>query len=122
MNFSAYPPLPPPRTGPSYVGPIVAWSATGAFAIVWGAMGGLALSASSDLTSLKQKVTTTAALNAQGSKTKVFAGVSDGFMVGTIVGAGVATALTIVVATSSKSSARIGVSVSPASVTLDGAF
>ncbi len=124
-NPNPYPqPQPQPQPhGPSYVGPIVAWSVTGALAVVWGAMGGVALSASSDLNTLKQKVTTTGDLTTQANKTKLFAGLSDGFMAGTIVGAGVATALTIVVATSPRTQpAHIGLSLSPSFVGVNGSF
>ena len=84
-----------PASGPSMVLPIVAWSATGAFAVVWGVTGGLALGAASDLKKLKTTHTTAAALSSGASKAKTLGITSDVMMGFTIAGAGVSTVLTV---------------------------
>ena len=93
-------PPPPPEEQKSYVGPIVVWSVTGACAVVWGTLGGLALAADSDLETLKGKQTTAQALSDAASKPKNLAIGSDVMMALTIAGAAGATAWTIVIATS----------------------
>lgn len=83
----------PPKTA---IGPIVAWSATGAFAIGTGVLGGLALSADGELADLKRTPgTLTTILDSTGSRATTFALVSDVLLGCTVLSAGVATFLTI---------------------------
>lgn len=86
---------PPPPPSPSAAGPVITFVLTGGFAIAWGVSGGLALSADSELNTLKQQSTTKEALTDAADKATTLAIVSDVMMVTTIVGAGVATAVTI---------------------------
>ncbi len=121
-------PEPAPSEHRSMVGPIVAWSATGAFAIVWGTTGGLALGASSDLKKLKTTHTTAAALSSAANKAKTLGITSDVMMGFTIAGAGVSTVLTILAlqkpstATPDTTHASVDFSVGPGSVLVFGSF
>jgi len=90
---SASTPVAPPKTA---IGPIVAWSATGAFAIGTGVLGGLALSADGELADRKRTPgTLTTVLDSTGSRARTFALVSDVLLGCTVLSAGVATCLTI---------------------------
>ncbi len=81
--------------------PVVAWSLTGALAITTGVFGALALSADSDLATLKtQPGQGEPALQDAADRAGTMALVSDVFLVATIVGAGVATTFTILEITS----------------------
>lgn len=122
-----------PETHRNYVGPIVTWSITGACAIVWGTLGGLALSADADLTKLKGTQTTQKDLEAAASKSKNLAIGSDVMMAFTITGAAVSTVWTIVIATSSgkpesdqrapkKSASEVRLGVAPGGATVFGTF
>lgn len=118
------PPPPPPPKEPSAAGPIATFCITGAFAIAWGVTGGLALAADSDLTTLKQQKTTKEDLTDAADKASTLAIVSDVMMVTTIVGAGVATAVTIATFSGGKDekAAKVDVKVGVGRVALTGTF
>ncbi len=89
------PATPPPEPGPP-VAPIVLWSLTGALAVTWGVMGGLALSSDSTLQELKTTPGSSEEdIQTQADQASTFALVSDIMMGATIAAAGVATVFTV---------------------------
>jgi hypothetical protein len=104
------PEQPPPPPGqpqpdepekPFPVAPVVAWSITGVLGIGTAIFGVLALGNDSDLEELKASPDPVAAdLESKADSTSTTALVSDIFLVGTVIGAGISIALTIDYATS----------------------
>lgn len=138
-DASAGPVAPPATPDPQLekpfpVAPVVAWSVTGVLGIATAVFGVLALGNDSDLQDLKATPDPDPkALDAKASSTSDTALVSDIFLIGTIVGAGVSIGLTINYAASDPEpvegrgrpappSRVIGARVGPGSVGVAGTF
>ena len=114
---------------PSYTPAVVMWTVTGLCAISAGVTGGLALGASSDLTTgLETFGTTRDALDSQRSKAQGLALASDILLAATAVSAGVSVYLTVRAASGGGAAPRSGsagsvrVGVGPGSVSVAGTF